>query len=188
LFRKCGADDRQIKMTEESNNDLPPRSIQSDECKGKSGQQIAKENVARVLAYVEGLKRRGERMPLRRGQPNWTAIALACGFGRGVFYDNDDARGVIEQAVNDEKLRPESSDETRRLADSRTAHTQKKLEGSERHAQRLEGQLVIKNAENEALRQENKELRLENKELKEKLRQLSIFEGVMATSGRRYIP
>lgn len=155
---------------------------QSGECKKKSGQQIAKEHVDKVRAYVEWLKQSGGRMPVRKGQPNWSAIALACGFSRGVFYDNDEARAVIEQAVKDEPLFLLSPDEPKTSAETgRAAYTQKKLEGSERRVQRLEEQLSIKTAENEGLKRENKEL-------KEKLRQFSAFEEVMTASGKRYIP
>lgn len=163
-------------MTGESNNS------QSAEGLGKSGQRIGQENVGKARAYVDRLKQRGERLPLRKGQPNWTAIALACGFARGVFYDNDEARSVIEQAATDEKLKPEPTDETKPPAEhGRAAHTQKKLEGTERDKQRLEEQLAVKTAEVE-------ELRRTKKELEEKLRQFTAFEEVMTTSGRRYIP
>lgn len=155
---------------------------QSNEYQRKSGQQIAKENVEKVQAYVEGLKRRGEQIPTRGGQPNWTAIALTCGFSRGVFYDNDNARAVIEKAFEDEKLKPQLHDKSETSAEGgRAAHTQKKLEGSERHAQRLEERLAVKTAENEALKRRNREL-------EERLRKLSAFEEVMAASGKRYIP
>lgn len=150
--------------------------------KNKSGQQIAKENVEKVRAYVEGLELRGERVPLRKGRPNWSAIALACGFGRGVFYDNDNARELIERAAQGEKLEPESLDEQKTpTGDKRAAHTQKKLEGSEREVQRLKERLAVKEAEIETLKRENKELN-------EKLREFSAFEEVMMASGRRYIP
>jgi hypothetical protein len=163
-------------MTEESNNG------QSNKRPSRSGQQIAKDNVRSVATYVEGLKERGERLPGRKGQPNWTAIALACGFARGVFYDNDEARAVIEQAITDEKLKPEPTDEPKAPAEhGRAAHTQKKLEGTERDKRRLEEQLAVKNTEIE-------ELRRSKKELEEKLRRFTAFEEVMVTSGRRYIP
>jgi hypothetical protein len=162
---------------------------QSNQCQGKSGQQIAKENVDKVHAYVEGLKRRGERIPTRGGQPNWTAIALACGFSRGVFYDNESARAVIEKVFEDKKLRAEVSDKSETPVEAgRAAYTQKKLEGSERHAQRLEERLAVKTAENEALKRRNRELEERNRELEERLRKLSAFEEVMAASGKRYIP
>src|SRR5919107_2664403 len=132
---------------------------QSNERQRKSGQQIARENVEKVQAYAEGLKRHGERIPTRGGQPNWTAIALACGFSRGVFYENDNARAVIEKASEAEELRHEVFGESEMPAGGgRAAHTQKKLEGSERHAQRLEERLAVKTAENEALKRRNREL------------------------------
>lgn len=152
------------------------------EGRGKSGQQIARDNVERVRDYVEGLKQRGEPLPIRKGQPNWTAIALACGFARGVFYDNGEARSVIERATEDPNLKPVAGcePEAPRIS-GRAAHTQKKLEGRDRDVKRLEERLAVKTAECESLR-------LANKELEERLRQLSAFEEVMASSGRRFIP
>jgi Family of unknown function (DUF6262) len=151
----------------------PGRAEPRSEDQRMGGQQAGRENVAAVERYVAGLKERKESLPVRAGKPNWTAIATACGFARGVFYDNKDARDVIEEAFADKELNPE--------AGGRAAATEKKLETSKRRLEQRETRLAVVNAENEALRGEVKEL-------KEKLRRYAAFEEVMAGSGRRYIP
>lgn len=156
------------------------KNIGSDR-EGMSGQQLAQLNVAAAHAYVAGLRERDGQIPLRAGRPNWTAIALACGFGRGVFYDNAEARAVIERAINHEILTPELSGEPATPTEGRAAHLQKQLEKAESQKHRLEEHSAVIAAENAALRQENKKLR-------ERLRQLSVFEEVMSSSGKRFIP
>ena len=172
------------------NGSLPERGdSRPDESEKKSGQQKGREHVTDVRAYVEGLKEFGGRIPMRDGKPNWTAIASACGFARGVFYTNEDARAVIEQALLEGDFGEEAEnsvpgtrgDEMTTPETGRAAHTRRKLEGSERRVQQLEEQLATKNAECERLRGQVKEL-------EERLSGFLAFEEVMATSGRRYIP
>jgi hypothetical protein len=150
---------------------------QSTEQQNKSGQQIAKENVEKVRAYIDHLKANGLHLPSRYGKPNWTAIARDCGLkDRGVFYDNDDARALIEQAVSEIGL-----EAAEQAGNKKAEHAEKRLGDSERHVQQLTEKLAVKVAENEKLRRKVAEL-------EEKLRQYSVFEEIMTTSGRRYIP
>ena len=49
--------------------------------------------------YLVQLDRAGETLPLNPdGGPNYSEIARHCGFGRQVFYTNEKARGLMEQA------------------------------------------------------------------------------------------
>src|SRR5215469_12222867 len=62
----------------------------------KSGIQIGAEHVERVRQYIADLKAGGRAFPSRAGKPNLSVIAVACGFDRGVFYNNAAAMDVIE--------------------------------------------------------------------------------------------
>lgn len=64
-----------------------------------SGAQQGAENVARLQKYVATLKAAGRPLPAVRGKLNLTAIAKACGFDRGVFYDNVAAAAVVDEAA-----------------------------------------------------------------------------------------
>lgn len=172
-------------------------SDQLGEGRGKSGQQIGRENVENLQRYVETLRQTGEHLPMRRGKPNFSAIALANGFDRGVFRDNQEARRVIEEAAKDTNLTGEEEGKGEKDAgekgglerdvpsklgeDGKAAHIQKKLDRSDRHNKTLEEKLAMKTAECEGLRRRIKEL-------EEKLRGYEIFEEVMTTNGRRFVP
>jgi hypothetical protein len=174
-----------------------PRDDQLGEGRGKSGQQIGRENVEQLQSYVETLRQIGEQLPMHRGKPNFSAIALANGFDRGVFRDNQEARRVIEKAAKDKKLTGEEESKGEKTAGEedgsdqdaasnpgeggKAAHIQKKLDKSDRHNKTLEEKLAMKIAECESLKQRVKEL-------EEKLRGYEIFEEVMTTSGRRFVP
>jgi hypothetical protein len=149
---------------------------QGAERQNKSGQQIARENVEKVRAYIDRLKAEGLSLPSRYGKPNWSAIARDCGLkDRGVFYDNEEARALIEQAVSDLGLEAEPA------GHRKVEHAEKKLGESERHVQQLTERLAVKTAENETLRRRVAEL-------EEKLHQYSVFDEVMTSTGRRFIP
>lgn len=146
------------------------------ERQNKSGQEIARENVEKVQKYLDDLKLHEKRLPSRYGKPNWTKIASECGLkDRGIFYDNDTARALVEQAVSDIGL------ETQEAGSKRAAYTEQRLDVSERNVQRLTEKLAVVTAEKE-------ELNREVKTLKERLRQYEVIEEVMTTNGRRFIP
>jgi hypothetical protein len=56
------------------------------------------ENVRLLGVYLDELAAIGCGLPARDGRPNLSVIADACGFGRGVFYNNDAAKKVLDDA------------------------------------------------------------------------------------------
>lgn len=54
---------------------------------------------AAVQSYLRELEQRGEKLPLRDGKPNKTAIAKACGFHRNVLYSNAQAIDLLNSFV-----------------------------------------------------------------------------------------
>lgn len=139
---------------------------------GKSGRQRGAENVASVIAYLDELDRAGERVPLNPdGGPNYSEIARLCGFGRQVFYTNENARKLIEQRI------PRNLDAgpPGRL----TEQALQKADSQDRQIRRLEERVAALSAELESLR-------LNNRRLSERLRQYELIEEVMDVG--RYRP
>lgn len=60
-----------------------------------SGQQKGAENVAKLKAYLDDV----DVVPARAGKANVSAIAEACGFDRGVLYQNPAAKEALDEAV-----------------------------------------------------------------------------------------
>jgi hypothetical protein len=143
---------------------------------GKSGKQQGEENVKKLRQYVDALKSEGARLPSRNGNPDKSAIALAAGFSRLTLYNNPAAISLLEEAVEDVGLEGTPSP-----GSAKADHLQHQVDRRERRIQRLEELLATKTAENEALRKENREII-------EKLRQYSVMEEIMATSGRKFRP
>lgn len=144
--------------------------------KKKSGQQMGRENVEALREYIKGLKMQGRRVPSRHSQPNKSAIALACGFRRQVFETNEEVAKLLEQAVKHIGLEAGAPART-----GRDAHVQRRLDSSDHRNKELEERLAIKTVEVEKLKQEKKDL-------EERLRNYEVFEEVMMTTGRRFIP
>jgi Family of unknown function (DUF6262) len=128
----------------------------------KSGGAIGAENVDRLKSYLDALERESRPLPMRGGEPNRSAVALACGFDRQVLYKNPAAKALLEAAVekldtgvaqdDEAKLEPKSDRRDRRIL---------------------------------SLEQQNAALRAENAGLREKLRRLEQVEDIMVTTGRR---
>ena len=57
-----------------------------------SGAEIGRKNAAALKEYLRGLKAQSGQLPARGGKVNVTAVALACGFDRGVLYQNPRCR------------------------------------------------------------------------------------------------
>ena len=127
----------------------------------KSGSAVGAENVARLKAHLEAVEREGCGLPVRGGDVNRSAIALACGFDRQVLYKNLAAKALLEAAV--EKLGLAEAEEE----DAPVVKT-------DRRDQRIL-----------TLEQQNASLRAENAGLREKLRRLEQVEDIMVTTGRR---
>jgi hypothetical protein len=128
----------------------------------KSGGALGAENVERLKTYLIALEREGRPLPMRAGEPNRSAIALACGFDRQVLYKNPAAKTLLAAAV--EKL-------DTGVAQDDEAKPEPKSDRRDRRILSLE--------------QQNAALRAENAGLREKLRRLEQVEDIMVTTGRR---
>lgn len=142
----------------------------------KSGKQIGAENVERLRQYIDRLKSQGSRLPSHKGKPDKSAIAIASGFARLTLYNNQEAVALLNRAVEEIGLDGEAPG-----TDTRATHLQQQIDRRDRRVQRLEEQLAMKSAENEALRKEKREL-------EERLRQYSIFEETITSTGRMFRP
>jgi hypothetical protein len=142
----------------------------------KSGQQVGAENVERLRSYLTNLKAKGARIPSRNGKADKSAVAIACGFNRQTLYNNPEAITLLEQGVEEIGL-----DKNSPSVDGRAVHLQQQMDVRDRRIQRLEQMLATRTAENTALRQEVKEL-------KEQLRQYTLLDESISTSGRKYRP
>ena len=127
------------------------------------GAAKGKENVQRLEAYLQALGQAGRPLPARDGKPNMSAIALACGFDRGVLYSNADAKVAIEQAAESLGLAAYEAPQERSPADDHRDRRIMKLE------------------------QENATMRAENIELRRRLKQLEHVEAHMIETGRRVV-
>jgi hypothetical protein len=127
----------------------------------KSGSAIGAENVEALKTYLQALEREGRPLPMRGGEPNRSAIALACEFDRQVLYKNPAAKALLDAAFA--KLPPPAADEE-----------PKPEVLSDRRDRRIL-----------SLEQQNAALRAENAGLREKLRRLEQVEDIMVTTGRR---
>lgn len=72
---------------------------------GKSGQQVAEENVQKLLDYLEDLEARGEPLPRRAGELNRSEIARICGFDRNVLRTNPRCKALLEDADQADRKR-----------------------------------------------------------------------------------
>ena len=143
----------------------------------KNGRQIGEENVERLRAYLDELKESGNRLPARNGQPDKSAIALACGFNRQTLYNNPEAVALLGRAVEEIGLDAKG----KVPSDSKAAHMQHQMDRRDRRIQQLEESLQARIAENQWLRQELKKL-------KDQLRSYGFMEEVMTANGRRFRP
>ena len=126
--------------------------------KGRSAQDVAAENVERLRKYLSGI----EALPSRGGQLNATAVARACGFDRGVLYQNPECKRLLNEALAAKGLRGLEEHETPAFDDRK-----RQLE-----------QLVTK------LEQRNAALKAENDTLRDKLKRLHHVEAHMIATGR----
>lgn len=128
----------------------------------KSGTAIGADNVERLKNYLKALEREGRPLPMRGGDLNRSAIALACEFDRQVLYKNPAAKALLDAAVDKQVRVAPQEDE---------AKPEMKTDRRDRRILSLE--------------QQNSALRAENAGLREKLRRLELVEDIMVTTGRR---
>ncbi len=115
------------------------------------------ENVRRLGIYLDELAAEKRGLPARDGRPNLSVVAEACGFDRGVFYTNQTAKMLLDDAYRRLGL------DTGAPADL-TAFEQVRLreEGKARsdgRSRSLEDELLRLRAENAGLRAENERYR-----------------------------
>jgi len=126
-----------------------------------SGAEIGRKNAAALKEYLRGLKAQSGQLPARGGKVNVTAVALACGFDRGVLYQNPRCRRLLHFATKwyglEGQGKAEAAPNTRDIRDERI--------------RRLE--------------QQNASLMAENHNLRRKLARLQHIDDEMADTGRR---
>jgi hypothetical protein len=127
----------------------------------KSGSTIGTENVAHLKTYLEAVEREGRGLPMRGGEVNRSAVALACGFDRQVLYKNPAAKELLDVAV-------------KKLGLAEPGDEDEPVVRTDRRDERIR-----------TLEQQNASLRAEMTGLREKLRRLEHVEDIMITSGRR---
>ena len=123
----------------------------------KSGQQVGADNVNKLKAYLDGV----EAVPARGGKVNVTAIAEACGFDRGVLYQNPTAKKMLAEAVE-----------------------MKGLKGTEVRAEKADMDRLVLENKVASLESKNSALVAEVYELKRKLKQLQHVEIAMMQGKR----
>ncbi|MBR0910167.1 hypothetical protein [Bradyrhizobium japonicum] len=128
----------------------------------KSGSVLGAENAETLKNYLEALEREGRPLPMRAGEPNRSAIALACGFDRQVLYKNPTAKALLESASA--KLPAVAADEKEGKPEAK----------SDRRDRRIM-----------TLEQQNAAQRAEIAGLREKLRRMEQVEDIMVSTGRR---
>jgi hypothetical protein len=131
---------------------------------GKSGVQIGLEHLERVRQYIADLRARNRAFPSRAGKPNLSAIALVCGFDRGVFYNNSAAMDLVEAELGPGGIGLESSD---------------------MRAEGLPGSSDPRDQRIMRLEQANASLRAEIDDLRARVKRLSHIEAHMVETGRR---
>lgn len=63
------------------------------------GVQQSEENVRRLKALIDLLDSQNRGLPARDGRPNLSALGEACQFDRGVFYSNQKAKLLLDDAL-----------------------------------------------------------------------------------------
>jgi hypothetical protein len=127
----------------------------------KSGSAVGAENVAHLKAYLDAVEREGRALPIRGGEVNRSAIALACGFDRQVLYKNPTAKALLDDAV-------------KKLGIAGPEDDAEPVVKTDRRDERIR-----------TLEQQNASLRAELTGLRDKLRRLEQVEDIMVTTGRR---
>ncbi|OQP88181.1 hypothetical protein BTR14_01615 [Rhizobium rhizosphaerae] len=122
-------------------------------------QKISEENYKKLLAYIGHIRSAGLAFPSHNGKVNKTAVAVACGFNRETFDQNERFRDCLAAAVTELGLQIEEQVASDKLNSADKAQIA-----------RLEQQVA-------ALRSENLELR----------RKVKRYEHMVST-GRRVIP
>jgi uncharacterized protein YceH (UPF0502 family) len=130
-----------------------------------SGVEVGRLHAERLEAYLQSLKAEGKSLPSRNGRPNFSAIALACGFDRQVLYKNPACKALLDAAIAEDGLEKTGSESDADSAEKAAL---------EAKVLKLEQHVVALKAEVEGLRC--------------KLRKFSHIEEHLIETGRRIIP
>ncbi|WP_372398675.1 DUF6262 family protein [Azospirillum sp. HJ39] len=115
------------------------------------------DNVRRLQSYLRALEEEGRGLPARDGRPNLSVIASACGFDRGVFYANQAAKLILDEATTALGLEADTHRPQTAFAEARIQQETKAR--SDVRTKSLEEEVMRLRAENAQLRSENERLR-----------------------------
>lgn len=116
------------------------------------------ENARRLQAYLDDLKAKRRGLPVRDGRPNLSVISSACGFDRGVFYQNEAAKLLLDEALGTLGLDRGDDQEGRTAFDEARIREEGKAY-LDRRTKLLEEEVLRLRAENARLRSENDRMR-----------------------------
>ncbi|WP_160010456.1 hypothetical protein [Rhizobium sp. 18055] len=77
-----------------------------------SSQAVSEQNYAKLLEYIERLRRAKLRFPEHGGKVNKTAVATACGFNRETFAQNARFERALNEGVDELGLQPREAMES----------------------------------------------------------------------------
>lgn len=117
------------------------------------GELGGERNVVLLQTYISELAAQGRGVPVRAGRPNLSVIAEACGFDRGVFYQNSTAKSLLDAAVAELGFATSSAKSTDAYDEARLKDESKSLDN--RRLKALEEENLYLRAENSQLRAEN---------------------------------
>jgi hypothetical protein len=132
------------------------------------GAAKGEENAQRLASYIAALRAEKRGLPARDGRPNLSVIAQACGFDRGVFYANQAAKILLDEAtaelgLDDGRPEPANAFEAAQIrAETKVARDKR-----------------VNSLEEEILR-----LRAENGQLKVEIARYRAIERLMSETGR----
>ncbi|WP_287786721.1 DUF6262 family protein [Acidiphilium sp.] len=115
------------------------------------------ENARRLRDYLVALREEGRGLPARDGRPNLSSIAEACGFDRGVFYANQMAKILLDEAIAELGLdnggpKPADAFEEAQIREEAKARTDGRTKALEEEVLRLRAENAQLKSENERMR------------------------------------
>jgi hypothetical protein len=114
------------------------------------------DNARRLIDYIGGLRAERRGLPARDGRPNLSVIAQACGFDRGVFYTNQRAKLLLDEATAEVGLddgwpAPATAFEAAQIREEAKARTDSRSKALEEEILRLRAENARLKAENERI-------------------------------------
>ncbi len=121
------------------------------------GVQKGEENVRRLSIYLDELAAEKRGLPARDGRPNLSVIAEVCGFDRGVFYSNQAAKMLLDDARRRLGLDTGAPADLTAFEQARLREESKAR--SDGRSKSLEEEVLRLRADNASLRAENERYR-----------------------------